>query len=110
MSTPASFFLHPLEHAQGRADKPFKHTFFQSHRLLIGLNTLLPGQEQHLHEHADQDKCYVVLAGSGAFQVGETVQTCTVGDLILAPAGIPHGVVNTGAEMLVFLTIIAPFA
>ena len=65
-----SNFIHPLAHAQARQDKPFKFTFFQSDRLLVGLNTLLPGQEQHLHDHPTQDKCYLVLDGAGEFTVG----------------------------------------
>ncbi len=102
------FFLRPLDHAEGRHDKPFKTTFFHSQRLLVGLNSLLPGQRQSLHEHADQDKFYFVLEGTGAFTVGGETRVCTSGDLALAPAGVPHGVANNGEEMLSFLTIIAP--
>jgi quercetin dioxygenase-like cupin family protein len=29
--------------------------------------------------------------------------------LIVAPAGVPHGVVNDGDDLLTFLTVIAPF-
>lgn len=103
-------FVHPLDYAQGREDKPFKHTFLQSERLLVGLNCLLPGQGQHLHDHPDQDKFYLVLAGSGRFTVGDETRLCSAGDLILCPAGAPHGVENDGDGLLTFLTTIAPFA
>ncbi len=103
-----SNFIHPLAHAQGRQDKPFKFTFFQSERLLVGLNTLLPGQEQHLHDHPTQDKFYLVLEGAGAFTVGDETRPCAAGQLILAPAGAPHGVRNDGDAQLSFLTVIAP--
>ena len=105
-----SNFIHPLAHAQGRQDKPFKFTFFQSERLLVGLNTLLPGQEQHLHDHPTQDKFYLVLEGAGAFTVGDETRLCAAGQLILAPAGAPHGVRNDGDATLSFLTVIAPAA
>ncbi len=105
MNTP---FLHPLDHAHGRADKAFKTTLFQTERLLVGMNTLLPGQTQPLHDHLTQDKFYLVLSGSGDFTVGGDTRTCTSGDLILAPAGAPHGVANKGIEPLSFLTVIAP--
>lgn len=101
-------FIRPLEHAQTRDDKPFKTTFHLSERLLVGLNTLKTGQAQALHEHANQDKCYVVLAGQGEFTVGHRKQTCGPGELVLAPAGEVHGVRNTGSDPLSFLTIIAP--
>jgi quercetin dioxygenase-like cupin family protein len=103
-----SNFIHPLAHAQGRQDKPFKFTFFQSDRLLVGLNTLLPGQEQHLHDHAAQDKCYLVLEGTGEFTVGDETRQCTAGELILAPTGVAHGVANNGEALLSFITVLAP--
>lgn len=103
-----TYFLRPLDHAQGHAAKPFKTTFHRSPRLLVGLNTLIPGQAQALHEHADEDKFYFVLAGAGRFTVGDATQICGAGELILAPAGMAHGVINDGEEMLSFLTVIAP--
>jgi quercetin dioxygenase-like cupin family protein len=104
----AANFLYPLAHAQGRADKAFKTTFLHSPRLLVGLNTLLPGQAQALHEHPDQDKFYLVLAGAGRFTVGDETRLCGPGEMILAPAGVLHGAANDGAEMLSFVTVIAP--
>ena len=101
-------FLHPIDHAQGQSDKPFKATFFHSTRLLVGLNTLLPGQAQPLHDHTDQDKFYFILAGAGQFRVGAETRICAAGDLILAPAGVPHGAANNGEEVLSFLAVIAP--
>lgn len=105
MNTP---FLHPLDHARGRADKPFKTTFVHSERLLVGMNTLLPGQTQPLHDHLTQDKFYLVLSGSGDFTVGSETRTCASGDLVVAPAGALHGVANQSSEPLSFLTVIAP--
>ena len=105
MNTP---FLHPLDHARGRADKPFKTTFFHSERLLVGMNTLVPGQTQPLHDHLAQDKFYLVLSGSGDFTVAGETRTCASGDMIVAPAGAPHGVANQSSEPLSFLTVIAP--
>ncbi|HHW87239.1 MAG TPA: cupin domain-containing protein [Chloroflexi bacterium] len=102
-------FLHVTDFIRTPGEKSFKHTFFQSERLLVGLNVLGPGQVQALHAHPDQDKFYYVVAGSGRFTVGETSQTCTAGMLILAPAGAPHGASNDGEDLLVFLTVIAPF-
>ncbi|MCO6453556.1 MAG: cupin domain-containing protein [Caldilineales bacterium] len=105
---PNPYFLRPLDHARTQPDKAFKTTFFHSDRLLVGLNTLAPGQKQSLHEHADQDKFYLVLAGSGLFTVGDERRLCEPGQLALAPAGVIHGVENAGDEALSFLTVIAP--
>jgi quercetin dioxygenase-like cupin family protein len=103
-----SYFFPVIDYAKERDDKPFKHSFLDSPRLLAGLNVLSSGQEQHLHDHPHQDKFYFVLVGQGEFTVGDETQTCGPGVLILAPAGVPHGVVNPYAERLVFLTTIAP--
>jgi quercetin dioxygenase-like cupin family protein len=104
-----SNFIHAKAFSKAGQDKPFKHTFFQSERMLVGLNTLSPGQIQHLHEHQEQDKFYLVLEGEGVFTVGEEKQECGAGMLVLAPAGVPHGVENHGKLLLTFLTVIAPF-
>ncbi len=102
-------FIHALDHIGRRDDKAYKHTFFQSERLLTGLNCLQPGQQQQIHDHPEQDKFYFVLSGSGHFTVGDQTQICGEGDLILAPAGVPHGVVNQSEDLLTFMTVIAPF-
>ena len=94
-------------HVGSRAGKHYKATLFQSERLLLGLNCLEPGQEQHVHSHEDQDKFYFVLEGAGDFTVGEATQTAGPGMTIWAPADAPHGVVNRGKERLVILMGIA---
>ena len=76
--------------------------------LYAGLNCFLPGQEHHAHVHADQDKLYYVLAGSGQAQVGEETHAVSAGDLILAPAGMLHGLKNTGNEPLIVLVVFGP--
>lgn len=103
-----SHFIRPLDFAQPRDDKPFKTTLHLSKRLLVGLNTLRPGQAQPLHDHIHQDKFYQVLDGEGVFTVGDETETCGPGELILAPAGIVHGVENRSDDLLSFLTVMAP--
>lgn len=103
------YFVAPLDYAKEQPGKPFKHTFWQSERLLAGLNCLAPGQAQHLHDHPNQDKFYYILDGYGQFTVGTETRECGPGTLVLAPAGITHGVTNHGEALLSFLTVIAPF-
>lgn len=89
-------------------EKYFKSTLFQSHRLLLGLNCLEPGQEQKVHEHADQDKFYFVLEGRGDFVVGDETLSAGPGEAIWSPAGARHGVSNSGQGRLVLLVGLAP--
>jgi mannose-6-phosphate isomerase-like protein (cupin superfamily) len=96
------------DHIGARPDKFFKSTLFQSPHLLLGLNCLEPGQEQHAHTHADQDKFYFVVEGQGTFVIGAETSDAGPGMVIWAPAGVEHGVTNTGNARLVLLVGIAP--
>jgi len=98
------------DHVGALPDKQFKSTLFRSAQLMLGLNCLSPGQEQHLHDHAGQDKFYFVVEGEGRFVVGAETRTAGPGHAVWAPAGVPHGVRNdSGSERLVLLVGIAPF-
>ncbi len=96
------------DHTGSRPDKFFKATLFQGNHLMIGLNCLEPGQVQAVHDHADADKVYVVMEGIGHFTVGNEVRDAGQGEVVWAPAGVPHGVENRGDERLVLLVNIAP--
>ena len=56
----------PAARAQFAAEKMGKATLGSGTHLYAGLNCFEPGQEHHAHVHADQDKLYVVLDGTGA--------------------------------------------
>lgn len=98
---------HLLERAAYRAAAMTKIDCFRSHRLLVGLNCFEPGQSQAVHTHADADKFYVVLEGKATFVVAEREIEAGPTDLIVAPAGIPHGVARTH-ERSVVLVAMAP--
>jgi mannose-6-phosphate isomerase-like protein (cupin superfamily) len=104
-----SNFTHVRDHVGAHPSKPFKSTMFRSKHLMLGLNCLHPGQEQHPHVHGGQDKFYFVVEGRGEFLVGEERGLVEQGGVVWAPANISHGVVNTGHERLVLLVGIAPW-
>jgi quercetin dioxygenase-like cupin family protein len=96
------------ENIGARPEKFYKATLFQGQMMMVGLNCLEPGQAQPVHDHADQDKVYVVLEGSGRFIVGGEVREVGQGMIVWAQAGAPHGVENTGSTRLTVLVCIAP--
>jgi mannose-6-phosphate isomerase-like protein (cupin superfamily) len=100
--------IHWRERVRFQKPKPGKADLWRGARLFAGLNCFLEGQSQSLHEHARADKLYLVLEGSGVFQVGEESFEAGAGDIVPAPAGVPHGVRNERSEALVVLTVIAP--
>ena len=100
--------IQPDQHASYMPDKMGKATLFESANLLVGLNAFEPGQEHALHAHAGQDKAYLVSRGSGLFLLEGKELPMSAGDLLVAPAGVPHGVRNTGAERLLVVAVLAP--
>jgi mannose-6-phosphate isomerase-like protein (cupin superfamily) len=100
--------IQPGAHAVFRADRMGKSTLFESARMLVGLNCFEPGQAHELHAHEDVDKVYHVLSGRGVFLTAEAEIPLEPGLMLAAPAGVPHGIRNTGAERLVVLAVLAP--
>ena len=96
------------EHVGSKAEKFYKTTLFQGERLLLGLNCLEPGQVQKPHDHVAQDKFYYVVEGNGRFQIGNEQVIAGTGEVVWAPAGVLHGVMNTGNGRLTLLVGIAP--
>jgi mannose-6-phosphate isomerase-like protein (cupin superfamily) len=89
-------------------EKFYKITLWQGDYVTVGINCLEPNQSQKVHAHQDADKFYFVLEGTGRFTVGESETEAGSGMLIVAPAGIPHGVTNSANERLSLLVGIAP--
>ena len=96
---------HLLERAAFRADATMKVDCFRSQRLLVGLNCFEPGQSQAIHTHAGAHKFYVVLTGKATFVVGDHDVTAGPGDLIVAPAGVPHGVARAIDRTIVLIAM-----
>tara|TARA_B100000405_G_scaffold208048_1_gene146462 strand:- start:2272 stop:2601 length:330 start_codon:yes stop_codon:yes gene_type:complete len=100
--------LRPETLARFNTEKMGKSTIFMSERMLVGLNSFESGQEHALHGHANQDKVYHVLQGNGLFLLEEKNIEMDAGAMLIAPAGVPHGVRNTGTERLIVLVFMAP--
>lgn len=96
---------HLPERARFSGTKMTKVDCFRSDRLLVGLNCFEPGQEQSVHTHAGADKFYLVVDGKARFVVGDRTIEAGPGDLILAPAGVPHGVERALTRTLVLVGI-----
>lgn len=98
----------PGDHATWRADSMGKSTLYQSEHLLVGLNAFEAGQSHALHAHADMDKVYHVIEGDGVFLLEGSEIRLSAGELLVAPAGVPHGVRNEGPARLLVLAILSP--
>lgn len=101
-------FRNAAAQAQFSLEKMGKVNLAGGEHLYTGLNCFEPGQEHKAHIHGDQDKLYVVLAGTGEATVGEEQSVVTTGDVILAKAGVMHSMRNPGPERLVVLIVFGP--
>jgi quercetin dioxygenase-like cupin family protein len=100
--------IKPVDHAVWRADAMGKSTIFRSSHLMIGLNAFEPGQAHALHAHAGMDKAYMVVEGEGLFLLDGRELPMKAGDLLVAPADVPHGVRNNSHGRLLVMAILAP--
>lgn len=101
-------FLDWQEQAGAQAEKFYKATLWQGEHVMVGLNCLEPNQTQSVHAHQGADKFYFVLEGEGRFRVGDEERDAATGSLVIAPAGVPHGVKNASSDRLSLLVAIAP--
>lgn len=100
--------LRPEGFAVFNPEKMGKATIFESERILVGLNSFLPGQEHALHAHDGMDKVYHVISGTGRFLLADTEIPMEPGVMLVAASGVPHGIRNDGGERLIVLAILAP--
>lgn len=101
-------FIDWREHTAAESEKFYKTTLWKSELVMVGMNCLEPGQTQKVHAHEGADKFYFVLEGQGKFTIGDEVKDAAAGALVIAPAGIAHGVTNESAERLSILVTITP--
>lgn len=102
------FFKNALAAAAFSPEKMKKVNLFDTERMFCDVYGLNPGQEQSAHAHAGSDKVYFVLDGIGRFRVGDEDREAGTGEVVLAPAGAPHAVRNSGPGRLVLLVVMAP--
>ena len=95
--------------AEFNSDKMSKVTLAGGQYLFAGLNCFEPGQEHSAHVHAEQDKLYVVVTGTGEAVVGENKGEVGPGDVVFAAAGVVHSMKNASeTDRLVVMTVFGP--
>ncbi len=67
-----------------------------------------PGWEFRQHVHESSEDVIVCLAGSGVIRSGDIRIPFQAGDVVYVPAGVVHGTINTGSEVLVMFSCQAP--
>ena len=96
------------EHAKLSPDKLAKIALATTSRAQLDLYCVAPGQSQKPHRHDDQDKIYYVIEGEGRFALGGREERLGPGEVLVAPSGVDHGLVNDGAAPLLVLVVVTP--
>jgi quercetin dioxygenase-like cupin family protein len=100
--------IRPVDHVRLSPDRMARIALATTDRAQLDLYCVAPGQAQAAHTHADQDKIYYVLEGSGRFVLGEREERLEQGEALVARAGVQHGLVNDGAGRLLVLVVVTP--
>ena len=89
-------------------EKMQKLPLFESAKYFCDLYCLKPGQDQRIHSHAESDKIYFVLRGTGLFHIAGEEKELAEGEIVIARPGQDHGVKNAAADELVLLVFMTP--
>jgi mannose-6-phosphate isomerase-like protein (cupin superfamily) len=74
----------------------------------IGWLTLKPGDSIGFHKHEVNEDVYIVISGAGVFKNDDGKEyPVKPGDITIARKGQSHGLINTGEENLVVISVIA---
>jgi quercetin dioxygenase-like cupin family protein len=82
-------------------------TGLRGDRMMMALNTTLPGYTVPIHSHP-HEQVGVVYSGEGILRIGGEERHVRKGDLYCIPADVPHGDTTIGDEPFVMLDIFHP--
>ncbi|AIZ65520.1 cupin (plasmid) [Hymenobacter sp. DG25B] len=92
-----------------RANRNFRQVLYTGRHMQLVLMSLKPGEEIGSEVHQGHDQFFRFEGGTGKCIINGHSYPVTDGDVIVAPAGSTHNVINTDAtKALQLYTIYAP--
>lgn len=76
--------------------------------LLLVRANMEPGRSHPFHTHPNREEIIYILSGRAEQWCRREHRTLGPGEMVLIPAGEPHGTFNPFRERLVFLAILSP--
>jgi quercetin dioxygenase-like cupin family protein len=100
----SSKFFQPSE------GEPIRSVITETPDAVIVAWYIQPGQEIAPHIHPQGQDTWTILSGRGDYYLDHAgnKQSIEMGDVVIAPAGSVHGVVNSSDESLVFISVVSP--
>jgi mannose-6-phosphate isomerase-like protein (cupin superfamily) len=74
----------------------------------LGLNITKAGGMSPMHTHESQQEAMYFISGKGKIMIGNKEYDIAPDTVVLAPAGVPHELRNTGNEDIKFVWIYCP--
>jgi len=99
-------FLHPAD------GEPIRSVITESADAAVVAWYVKPGQRISAHVHPDGQDTWTILSGCGEYRVSAHGESMAIakGDVLVAHRREVHGVLNTGQEPLVFVSVVSPAA
>lgn len=82
-------------------------TGLQGEKMMMALNSTLPGHSVPNHSHP-QEQVGMVYSGKAVLRIGDEEKVVEKGDFYCIPANVPHSDVCIGEEAFVMLDIFYP--
>lgn len=99
-------FLQPAD------GEPIRSVITESADAAVVAWHIKPGQCISAHVHPDGQDTWTILSGCGEYRLGAKGESIAIaqGDVLVAHRREVHGVLNTGQEPLVFVSVVSPSA
>jgi quercetin dioxygenase-like cupin family protein len=99
-------FLQPAD------GEPIRSVITESADAAVVAWCVKPGQRIAAHVHPDGQDTWTILSGSGEYRVSAQGESIAIakGDVLVAHRREVHGVLNTGPEPLIFVSVVSPAA
>jgi quercetin dioxygenase-like cupin family protein len=108
---PSERIFKVAKHLQPNAEgEPIRSVVTATSDATIVAWTVQPGQRIHAHVHPEGQDTWTILEGEGEYQTDASGASMRIGagDVAVAARGAVHGVLNTGARPLVFVSVVSP--
>ena len=98
------------DHFAPSVGDPVRSVVTESAEAVIVAWTVAPGQRIAAHIHPHGQDTWTILSGGGDYLLDAAGATRRIaaGDVAVAPRGCVHGVLNTGAVPLTFISVVCP--
>ncbi|MGF1604657.1 MAG: cupin domain-containing protein [Thermosynechococcaceae cyanobacterium] len=101
---PSSAFLMPTD------DEPIRSVVTESAHAVVVAWYIQAGQQVLPHIHPQGQDTWTILQGQGQYYLDPsgTQQPIVAGDIVVAPMGCTHGVLNDDDQPLIFISVVTP--